>query len=66
NLFGLVFFPDEGTITHTSATAIIGRDGRLKAILEGSSYTAPQLKDLIGTALANPASSNPPPRRTNE
>ena len=51
NLFGLVFFPDEGAITHTSATAIIGRDGRLKAILEGSAYTAPQLRDVVAEAL---------------
>ncbi len=51
NLFGLAFFPDEGAITHTSATALIGKDGRLKAILEGSSYTAPQLRDLVAAAL---------------
>ncbi len=50
-LFGIVFFPDEGAITHTSATAIIGRDGRLQAILEGSSYTAKQLRDAVEAAL---------------
>jgi len=49
NLFGQVFFPDEGAITHTSATAVIGKDGRLKALLEGSSYTARQLKDVIAS-----------------
>ena len=51
NLFGMVFFPDEGAITHTSATAIIGKDGNLKALLQGSTYTAPQLRDLIAQSL---------------
>jgi protein SCO1/2 len=46
-LFGVVFWPEEGAVTHTSATAIVGADGRLKALLEGSSYRAGQLKDLV-------------------
>jgi protein SCO1/2 len=46
-LFGLVYWSEEGSITHTSATAIIGRDGKLKAMIEGSSYRPDQLRDLI-------------------
>jgi len=46
-LFGVVFWPEEGAVTHTSATAIIGADGRLKALVEGSNYRAGQLKDLV-------------------
>ena len=51
--FGLVYWPEEGTITHTAATAIIGPSGELKALLEGSSYTSQQLLDLVETALAS-------------
>jgi len=46
-LFGLVYWPEEGLITHTSSTAVIGRDGRLAALVEGVSHTADQLGDLI-------------------
>jgi protein SCO1 len=44
--FGLVYWPEEGLITHTSSTGIIGRDGRLAALVEGTSHTADQLGDL--------------------
>ena len=47
-LFGVVFWPDDGVITHTSATAIIGKDGRLKAVVQGSSHRAEQIVDLVG------------------
>jgi protein SCO1/2 len=50
-LFGLVYWPEEGSITHTSATAVIGRDGRLEALIEGSSYRPEQLRDLVEHAL---------------
>lgn len=46
-LFGVVFWPEEGAVTHTSSTAVIGADGRLKAILLGSDHRAEQLLDLI-------------------
>ncbi len=46
-IFGLVYFAEEGSITHTATTAVIGRDGRLLAQLEGSSYTVKQLIDLV-------------------
>ncbi len=49
--FGLIYWPEEGSLTHTSATAVIGRDGKLKALIEGSSYRPDQLRDLIEHAL---------------
>jgi len=49
--FGVIFWPEEGAITHTSSTAIIGRDGRLAALVEGSSFTSQQLIDLVQTEL---------------
>ena len=50
-LFGVVFWPEEGAITHSSATAVIGADGRLRAVVDGSSYRASQLLDVIENAL---------------
>ena len=49
--FGLVYFAEEGAITHTSSTAIIGPDSRLLANLQGSTYTTKQLQDLISRLL---------------
>jgi protein SCO1/2 len=49
--FGLVFWPDEGALGHNSTTSIVGRDGRLAAIVEGSSYRVDQLVDLIARQL---------------
>jgi protein SCO1/2 len=50
--FGLFYFAEEGSITHTSATALVGPDGRLIAIMEGSSYTVKELADLVGGNIA--------------
>ena len=49
--FGVIYWPEEGVLTHTSATAVIGKDGELAALLEGSSYTSQQLLDLVATCL---------------
>ena len=46
--FGLIYFAEEGAITHTSATALISPDGRLVARIEGSGHTVKQLIDLVG------------------
>jgi protein SCO1/2 len=46
--FGVVYWAEEGAITHTSSTAIVDRDGRLRAVVEGSSFTSQQLIDLVG------------------
>lgn len=45
--FGLVYWPEEGLITHTAVTAIIGRDGTLAASVDGPSYGLGQLSNLI-------------------
>jgi len=49
--FGLQYWPDEGALLHNSRTAIIGRDGRLRAVLEGSSHRVDQLGNLIARQL---------------
>lgn len=49
--FGIISWPEEGLLTHTSETAVIARDGKLVALIEGSSYTADQLGDLIALEL---------------
>lgn len=50
-LFGLIYWPEEGSITHTVATAIVSREGRLAALIEGSSYRPDQLLALIQHSL---------------
>jgi protein SCO1/2 len=45
--FGMNYWPEEGLITHTSQTGVIGRDGKLAAQVDGSSFTPSQLGDLI-------------------
>lgn len=49
--FGLTYWPEEGVITHTSTIGIVGRDGKLAALVEGLSFTAQQLGDLIAQQL---------------
>ena len=49
--FGVIFWPEEGAITHTSSTAIVDRTGRLAAMVEGSSFTSQQLIDLVQSLL---------------
>jgi protein SCO1/2 len=51
--FGVVYWPEEGLITHTNATAIIGRDGRLIARVEGWSFQPEQLGDLVAQYLGS-------------
>jgi cytochrome oxidase Cu insertion factor (SCO1/SenC/PrrC family) len=48
---GLVYWPEDGQLTHTSQTGVISRDGRLSALIEGSSYEEDQLGDLIARQL---------------
>jgi protein SCO1/2 len=49
--FGIEYWPDQGLITHTLQTAVLDRDGRLAATVEGKDFTARQLADLVGTIL---------------
>lgn len=45
--FGVVYWPEENAITHTSSTALIDRSGKLAALVEGSSFSSQQLLDLV-------------------
>jgi protein SCO1/2 len=45
--FGLIYWPEEGSITHTVATVVIGRDRTLAAKIDGAKYRADQLLALI-------------------
>jgi protein SCO1/2 len=50
-LFGVGYWPDEGLFIHSLHTAVIDRDGRLVANLEGNRYTGQQLGDLVESVL---------------
>src|SRR6202453_4190323 len=52
NMFGVDYFPDEGLMDHSLHTAIINRQGKLVANLEGNQFTAEQLGDLVQTVLS--------------
>jgi protein SCO1/2 len=52
--WGLVYWPEDFAITHSSRTAIIGRDGKLAALIEGTSYRADQLLELVRRYLESP------------
>ena len=51
HVFGVDFFPDEGLMDHSLHTAIIDRNGKLVANIEGNQFTADQLADLTQTVL---------------
>jgi protein SCO1/2 len=53
--FGIEYFADEGLITHSLQTAVIDRNGRLAATVEGKTYTPAQLGDLVGAVLEQPS-----------
>jgi protein SCO1/2 len=50
---GEVYWSDEGSIGHNSTTSIVGRDGRLAAVVEGSNWRIDQLEHLIARELEN-------------
>ena len=50
-LFGVHAFATEGLMDHSLHTAIIGRDGRLVANIEGNQFTATQLGDVVAATL---------------
>lgn len=52
NMFGMDYYPDEGLMNHSLHTAIIDRQGRVVANIEGNQFTADQLGDLVQTTLA--------------
>jgi protein SCO1/2 len=51
NAFGIQYWPEEGLITHSLQTAVVDRDGRLAATVEGKDFTPQQLGDLVGAVL---------------
>jgi len=51
DMFGMDFFPDEGLINHSLHTAVIDRQRKLVANIEGNQYSAEQLGDLVETVL---------------
>lgn len=53
DMFGMDFFPDEGLINHSLHTAVIDRQRKLVANIEGNQYSAEQLGDLVQTVLNN-------------
>lgn len=52
DMFGMDYFPDEGLMNHSLHTAVIDRQGKLVANIEGNQFTAEQLGDLVHTVLA--------------
>jgi protein SCO1 len=54
-LFGVDAFPDEGLMNHSLHTAIIDRQGKLVANIEGNQFTADQLADLTKAVLDPPS-----------
>lgn len=49
--FGVNYWPDMGTLTHSLHTVIIDREGKLAANFEGNEFTAKQLGDFVATTL---------------
>jgi protein SCO1/2 len=49
--FGVEYWPDSGLITHTLQTAVIDREGRLAAAVEGKGFTGRQIADLVDEIL---------------
>lgn len=49
--FGMSYWHDEGLYTHSLHTAVIDREGKLVANIEGNQFTAAQLGDIVESAL---------------
>jgi protein SCO1/2 len=49
--FGIEYWSDQGLITHTLQTAVIDREGRLRARVEGRGFSGRQIADLVGAIL---------------
>lgn len=49
--FDMNFYPDEALLVHSFHTAVIDRQSRLAANLEGNEFTGQQLGDLVETLL---------------
>ncbi len=60
-MFGMAAFPNDGLMDHSLRTALIGRDGKLAANIEGNKYSPDQLADLTQAVLTTRA-GNPLPK----
>ncbi len=49
--FGLNFWPDEASVTHSLHTIVINRQGKVAANFEGNEFTAEQLGDFVESTL---------------
>ncbi len=49
--FGLNFWSDENTVTHSLHTLIVDRQGRLAANFEGNQFSAEQLGDFVAVTM---------------
>ncbi len=49
--FDMSFYPDEALMLHSFRTAIIDRQGKMAALLDGNEYTFQQLADLVESTL---------------
>lgn len=58
DMFGMDFFPDEGLMDHSLHTAVIDRQRKLVANIEGNQYSAEQLGDLVETVLNRPPTAD--------
>jgi protein SCO1 len=45
--FGVVYWPEDGTLTHAARTVLIDREGRLAALIDGASFRTDQLIELV-------------------
>jgi protein SCO1/2 len=57
--FGIEYWPDQGLITHTLQTAVIDREGRLRASVEGRGFSGRQIADLVETVLDRQSRAEP-------
>jgi len=49
--FGVNFWPDEGTLTHSLHTVVVDRQGKLAANFEGNEFAAEQLGDFVAAVM---------------
>jgi protein SCO1/2 len=50
--FDMNFYPDEALFVHSFHTVVIDRQGKLAANLEGNSFSAKQLGDLVESIMS--------------
>jgi len=58
-MFGVDSWAEEGLLTHSLHTAVVDRDGKLAANIEGNQFTAQQLGDLVQSVMDCPKKAGP-------